>query len=424
MTDLSVHWKVVPFGSLAAFKNGVNYSKANFGKGIKIINVKDFQDYSLAKFDNLDEINPEGIVREKDLLQERDILFVRSNGNRDLIGRTLYVAEVSQRITHSAFTIRARLTAEGTLPRFYAHLLRSDAIRQSLSAFGGGTNISNLNQQILYQLSVPFPPIQIQSKIVAILSAYDDLIENNLRRIQILEELAQNIYHEWFGKFRFPGHENVKMGDSALGMIPEGWIITPIGEKFTAILGGTPSRTKSEYWINGTIPWINSSKVNELRIITPTELITEEALNHSSTKLMPKRTTVIAITGATLGQVSLLEIEACANQSVVGIIDSSKIYSEYIYLKIKEIILGLTNKASGGAQQHINKDIVNNFCILLPPEQLVILFNEVCRPLFDLVTNNLHQNHYLRETRDLLLPKLISGEIDVSELDIKIRETG
>jgi len=134
---------------------------------------------------------------------------------------------------------------------------------------------------------------------------------------------------------------------------------------------------------------------------------------------MPRRTTLLAITGATLGQVSLLEIEACANQSVVGIIDSSGVYSEYLYLKTKETIGELVKHASGGAQQHINKEVVNQFEILLAPEPLIGRFNEVCRPFFDLLANKIRQSANLRRTRDLLLPKLISGALDVSKQDIE-----
>ena len=118
------------------------------------------------------------------------------------------------------------------------------------------------------------------------------------------------------------------------------------------------------YWIDGTVPWINSSMVNKLRIIGHSELITKEALERSSTKLMPKRTTVLAITGATLGQVSLIEREVCANQSVVGVYDQNRIYNEFIYMQITNIIKRIINRAGGGAQQHINKAIVNSIKII------------------------------------------------------------
>ena len=186
-------WETVALGNLAEFRNGINYNKDNFGRGIKVINVKDFQDYSIASFEDLDEVNPSGVIKEKDLLKAGDIIFVRSNGNRELIGRSLFIKDIQESVTHSAFTIKLRFTSNGVLPRFYAYLFRSSLMRQTLSAHGNGTNISNLNQGILSNLQVPLPPLPTQHKIVSILSAYDDLIENNTRRIEILEEMARSL---------------------------------------------------------------------------------------------------------------------------------------------------------------------------------------------------------------------------------------
>lgn len=282
--------------------------------------------------------------------------------------------------------------------------------------------MTSLNQDIVRRIPLILPHIQIQNKIAAILSAYDDLIENNTRRIKILEEMAQAIYREWFVHFRFPGHEGLRMVESELGLIPEGWTISKVGNKFKTVLGGTPSRVKPEYWENGFIPWINSGKVNELRIIIPTEYISQLGYNHSSTKMMPKRTTLIAITGATLGQVSLLEIEACGNQSIVGIYDPEELYSEYLYLNFSSNISSIIQHASGGAQQHINKEIINDVKIIIPPKILINQFSSFEKPLFDLIEILYWKNENLRQTRDLLLPKLISGNLDVSELDIMIPE--
>jgi type I restriction enzyme S subunit len=200
--------------------------------------------------------------------------------------------------------------------------------------------------------------------------------------------------------------------------VPIGWRIEPIGRAFRTVLGGTPSRAETKYWKYGDIPWINSSKVNEVRIIDETEFITRLGLENSSAKLMPKRTTVIAITGATLGQVSLLEIEACANQSVVGVFDEEGRYPEYIFLAIKHNIEDIISRASGGAQQHINKEVINAYPIIIPPKTIVDNFNEFVRPIFDLVRALALKNSVLRQARDLLLPRLISGELDLSDLDI------
>lgn len=253
-----------------------------------------------------------------------------------------------------------------------------------------------------------------QRRIASILSAYDDLIENNTRRIAILEEMARRIYEEWFVHFRFPSHENVRLVESELALVPEGWSVGNIGSRFMTVLGGTPSRTNAAFWEGGTIPWINSGKVNELRILEPSEHITELALAKSATKMMPAGTTVLAITGATLGQVSMLGAEACANQSVVGIYEPTGVWRDFVFWFFKTNIGSIIQHASGGAQQHINKDIVNAAPILMPEMGVLKQFNSVIAPMSELVIGLLRKNINLRTTRDLLLPKLISGELDVS----------
>ena len=300
--------------------------------------------------------------------------------------------------------------------RYIYYLLKTKINYIKILAGGAATPI--VNKSTFSNIQLDIPNKYIQKIITSILSTYDNLIENNTRRIQILEEMAQRIYKEWFVDFKYPGHENDKSVDSELGMIPEGWAVIEISEKFKTVLGGTPSRKNENYWINGTVPWINSSMVNELRVIDHSELITEEALKKSSTKLMPIRTTVLAITGATLGQVSLLEEEVCANQSVVGVYDENKTFNEFIYLTLTHIIKRIINRAGGGAQQHINKEIVNSVKIFCPMHNVVGSFNKIIIPIFDEIKNMLLKNQNLRQTRDLLLPKLISGKIDVSDLDI------
>jgi type I restriction enzyme S subunit len=277
-----------------------------------------------------------------------------------------------------------------------------------------GTTQDNLSVDKLLTFEFLVPSAQRQREIASILSAYDDLIENNTRRIAILEEMARRIYEEWFVRFRFPGHEGVRMVESELGLVPEGWRLSRVGALFTTVLGGTPSRVRQDFWEDGVVPWVNSGKVNELRILEPSERITELALARSATKLMPAGTTVLAITGATLGQVSMLGTEMCANQSVVGVLPPGAVWREFLFWSFKTHIGRIIQRASGGAQQHINKDIVNDTMLIIPPEDLLHSFNEAAGPVNDLVLSLARRNLKLRQTRDLLLPKLISGELDVS----------
>ena len=283
-----------------------------------------------------------------------------------------------------------------------------DILKKDCQQISQGTAQDNLSWKKLSTILFPCPPIEVQNRIVDILSRYDSLIENYQKQIKLLEEAAQRLYKEWFVDFRFPGHENTKIVDG----VPEGWAFYRIDNVFKTVLGGTPSRAKSNYW-GGNIPWINSGEINKLRIINPSEMITKEGYDNSATKLMPIHTTILAITGATLGQVSYTEIETCANQSVVGIIDESKQMNEYLYLNISNNILSIVNKATGGAQQHINKDIVNAYPFLLPSKDVLDRFKKLVAPMFRQVKNNLIQIESLIEARDRLLPKLMSGEIEV-----------
>ena len=287
------------------------------------------------------------------------------------------------------------------MPIKYIYYLLSQL---NLSMLNTDAAVPGLNRAVALSQNVNFSTNEAeQRKITKFLSNYDDLIENNNRRIKILEEMAQKIYKEWFVDFKFPRHETTTFKDSPLGKIPNDWEVKKIGKEYKTYLGGTPSRNEIKYW-NGDIPWLNSGKTNELRITEASEYITKAGLEKSSTKLMPKFTTVLAITGATLGQVSMLGDEMCANQSVVGVYSNTN--QEFIFYLLKDKIKKLIQNASGGAQQHINKDIVNDFTNILKPINLEIF-------------NLLHKNRVLKQTRDTLLPRLISGEINVENMEVQ-----
>jgi len=223
-----------------------------------------------------------------------------------------------------------------------------------------------------------------------------------------LEQLCDIIYKMFFVNFRYFNNH-----------IPSSFKEVKIKDVVKCELGGTPSRSKEEYW-GGNISWINSSKINEFRIITASETITEEGLTSSSTKLLPKKTTVLAITGATLGQVSLLEIDSCANQSVIGVLENDKIPYEYIYPMIKNKINELLTKQTGAAQQHINKDNVESLQILIPDKENMNEYKKLTKSLYERISKNCFEKEYLIKLRDTLLPKLMSGEIDVSYINFDL----
>ena len=272
-----------------------------------------------------------------------------------------------------------------------------------------GLSIQTLSKQV-----IRLPSISYQREISTVLKSLDDKIELNRRINDNLEQQAQALFKSWFVDFE-PFKEG-KFVDSELGRIPEGWRVERLGSVCKCLLGGTPSRNKEEYW-NGKIAWINSGEINEFRITKPSEYITQEELKKSATKLLPKKTTVLAITGATLGQVSLLEIDSCANQSVIGLLENEDIFHEYIYPLIKNRIDDLCSHMTGGAQQHINKNNVEQLEILVPPKKILVEYKQIATPIYSLISNICFESQKISKLRDSLLPRLMSGELKLDKIN-------
>ena len=289
---------------------------------------------------------------------------------------------------------------------FLYYILANDEFFAYSMATSKGTKMPRGDKTSIMQYEVPVMDIELQRRIASILKSIDEKIELNNAINNNLEQQAQAIFKAWFIDFEPFGRE-----------LPNDWKHTKLGTSCNCVLGGTPSRNKSEYW-NGTIPWINSGEVNKFRIIKPSETITNLGLEKSATKLLPAKTTVLAITGATLGQVSLLEIDACANQSVVGIIPNDNLPYEYIYPLIKQNIAELISHQTGGAQQHINKQNVENLDIVIPPYTYLAKYQNTVCSIYEMIAKNCFENESLSSIRDNLLPKLMSGELDVSDIDL------
>jgi type I restriction enzyme S subunit len=416
-------WEAVRLGEIAEFRNGLNFTKSNFGTGLKVIGVRDFQDYSVPRYESLDEINPAGIAYEDSLLRNNDILFVRSNGNRDLIGRSLFITALAENVSHSGFTIRLRFPSTKIFPRFYAYLFRTSAVRQTLSAYGGGTNINNLNQKILAELQIPLPPLIVQEKIAAILSAYDDLIENNLRRIKMLEETAQTIYREWFVKFRFPGHQKVKMVNSPLGKIPEGWKIGNIDDLVNICSGFA---FKSSTFVDiAKYKLITIKNVKDGAFVDESDSQIEEIPRSMPDHCFLHSGDILLSLTGNVGRACLVFGQNfLMNQRVAKLVPRKVTNRSFIYFMFREADLQkkLEMISTGVAQQNLSPILMGKMKILIPPEDILDGFSSIGEPMCEGIISLCLRNRNLRQTRDLLLPKLISGELDVSELDITIPE--
>lgn len=393
-----MEWKKVKLGDITIGGKGfygigapaVDFNPLKYTY-LRITDINDDGTINYAGLKSVDD--PEAY---KYILKPNDIVFARTGATT---GRTYFYLPQDGTFVYAGFLIKFSIDPKKANPRLLKYITHSQEYYDWVRSFDTGGTRGNINAKTFADMPLCLPDRATQDKIVAVLSSLDDKIENNNRINANLEAQAQAVFKSWFVDFEPFG-----------GVLPEDWEETTIGEICKCYLGGTPSRAKAEYW-NGEIPWINSGEVNKYRILEGSEYITELGLQKSATKLLPRKTTVLAITGATLGQVSLLEIEACANQSVIGIVQNEKVPYEFIYPLILNDIEQIMLHQTGGAQQHINKDNVESHKLILPTDEVMAKYKAIQAPLFETIANNCFESQRLAALRDTLLPKLMKGEI-------------
>ena len=315
---------------------------------------------------------------------------------------------------------------KGNDPLFAYYFLKA----LDFDRFNSGSAQPSLNRNFIYPIPIRVPKPIEQKAIAAVLGALDDKIELNRRMNATLEAMARALFQSWFVDFdpvraKLDGRQPVGMDeatatlfperleDSTLGQIPKGWNVGKIQDCCVQIQnGGTPRRNEPRFWDGGNIPWLASGEVRQ-SIITATEsFITEEGLAESSAKWVPAFSTVVALYGATAGQVSFTSSRLTTNQAVCALIPK-KDFAFFNYFTMREATAELENKAVGSAQQNISKGIVEETKVVLPPPALVERFAVTAMPLFERWISNLHQSRILATLRDTLLPKLLSGELTI-----------
>lgn len=274
-----------------------------------------------------------------------------------------------------------------------------------------GATIKHLTKQDLAKLEVDFPSLSTQKRIAEILSNYDDLIDNNNRRISLLEEAVHLLYREWFVRLRFPGHEEVAIVDG----VPEGWERVTIEDLYRTSSGGTPSRKKAEYFDGGSIPWIKTQELNDSWILDTEEKITEAGLKNSSAKLFPSKTFIVAMYGATIGKFCILSSEFTTNQACCALLkkDNLPFGHEYLFGYFLSERTAIISRGQGSAQPNISQQVIKSLEIFKPSLNVIESYNSIVEPWLAIMLNLQRQNQKLKEARDALLPRLMSGTINV-----------
>ena len=400
-------WRQVTLGDIASLSNGSNFTKKAFGSGLKILGVRDFGDRTSPEWEAMDEVDPTALSSNRQLLAEGDLVFVRSNGNPALVGRSMLITQ-GPTATHSAFTIKARPDTDLVAPRFLGYQMRY-AHRAGLMRAANGTNITNLSQAVLSRVPVLLPSRDTQLQVQTILGSIDDLIENNRRRVEVLEEMARSIYREWFVHFRYPSHETVPLVDSPRGPIPEGWSVTSLGQAADITMGQSP---KSEFY-------------NDEGIGSPFHQgVTGFGANFPSTRKWcsaPGRSArdgdILVSVRAPVGRLNVADVEMTIGRGL-GALRAKDGRQGLLLGHMRQVFAEEDSMGGGTIYKAIGKQEFSGIILLVAPTELSERAESLLADNLGLIKTLTYENRRLTAMRDLLLPRLVTGQIDVSTLDL------
>ena len=426
-------FKYVKLGDLAEFRNGLNFSKSSTGSNVKIIGVTDFKSYLTPDYSELEEITIDGELKEEDYVQNGDIIFVRSNGNKDLVGRSLYIDRDS-RTSFSGFCIRLRFTSSEVLPKYFAFYTKSGHFKKSISKGSLGTNINNLNQGILSDVLVPLPSVKRQKTVIKILESITYKISLNNKINAELEAMAKLIYDYWFVQFDFPisAATAASMGQPELEgkpykasggpmvynkqlkrEIPEGWEDGVLGDLLTNISINIEPQDFPD------LPYLPIDKL-------PTEKLyyqEYEDRNQAQSSLIKFNEDDIL-----LGAMRVYFHRVCnaiedgiSRSTMISLRAKESHLKNYALFTLnrKEAILYATKHSTGTSIPYAKwSNSLEKYRICIPKDELVInRFNNLIDPILDKFKVLAKENQKLSELRDWLLPMLMNGQVSIKEAE-------
>ena len=412
-------WKSMRLGECFNIKHGWAFKGKFFAKEGKFILLTP------------GNFNPDGGIKHKGdkekyyagdfptdfLLKFGDFLVVMTDLTQDapILGSPAFVKENDKFLHNQRLGKIVDLDQTEMDRSFLYYLFNFPSVRNQIKASATGATVKHTAPDRIYNVAVDLPPLPTQRKIAAVLSAYDDLIENNTRRIKILEEMASAIYREWFVKFRFPGHEQVPMVESELGLIPQGWEVGELGD-----LAESVRRNIKQSDINQETPYLGLEHLPR-KSIALSNWDSVDSIN--SAKLAFKKGEILfGKIRPYFHKVGVAPLDGiCSSDTIVIRPKRNECFATTLsYVSSEHFIEYATITSQGTKMPRADWKVLVKYPVIIPPEQITQRFSSFVRDVVDQIQNLIFQNRNLRQTRDLLLPKLISGEIDVSELDIDI----
>lgn len=414
--------KLTPLGKVANVVSGYAFKSESFSDDgvpvIKIANIKNGQvvfGQGEKEFLSHDFLQTTG---KKFHVVKGDVLVSLTGSHitqpNSVVGRVArYTETFTSLLNQRAGKLVIRAEVDADLGFLY-YLLSTRVAREEIAMLAhGAANQANVSPKDIEKLKFYFPPNKDQQKIAAVLSAYDDLIENNKRRIALLEKMAEEIYREWFVRLRFPGHGLVKVVKG----VPEGWEQKPSSDVLDVLSGGTPKTDIPAYW-DGQIPFFTPKDAADNFYVLNTEKnTTENGLRTCNSRLYQKNTIFITARG-TVGKLVLTNREMAMNQSCYALLPKSGKDIYFYFLTIKTALSYIKGVSKSGVFDNIIVDTFKVVPLLMPSDGLINQFNEMIGPIFQQTSALLQTNENLTATRDRLLPRLISGKLSVENLDI------
>ncbi|MBL8041473.1 MAG: restriction endonuclease subunit S [Nitrospira sp.] len=416
-------WKNRKLGDLLKIKHGYAFKGEFFSDegNFVLLTPGNFREEGGLKLKGEKEKYYAGEIPEDFVLRKGDLLVAMTDltQNAPILGSPAFVPESGRFLHNQRLGKVTNIRHDEVVPEFLFYLLNTTAVRGQIKGSASGATVRHTSPARMYDVSVNIPPLPVQRRIAGILSAYDDLIENNQRRIKILEEMARSLYREWFVHFRFPGHDKIKMVSSRLGPIPQGWKIVRVDDVCELVTDGSHSSPKS---IKQGLPMASSKDMHEwglnlegCRYISRQDF---DQLVRNGCK--PKKNDVlITKDGANyLKHIFVVrEEQELVLLSSIAILRPNEMINPHLLtaiLSAQENKDRLKNYVTGAAIPRIILSDFKRFTIVLPSEEVQGAWAKIGEPITQLCWRLVEQTANLQRTRDLLLPRLLSGQIPLS----------
>ncbi|MBQ7820343.1 MAG: restriction endonuclease subunit S [Bacteroidales bacterium] len=380
------------------------------GGSIYFINGNNLENGHIVIKDNTKRVSYEESLKHQKPLSERTILVsingtignvAKYNGEPCILGKSACYFNVNEDVDLD----------------FIYYVVANNNFKDTITRLATGTTIKNVSLKTMREYSFMMPPIETQKRVSSILKSLDDKIEVNRRINEQLEELAGALFKSWFVDFEpFKDGEFV---DCELGMIPKGWKVGTLSDIGEVVGGATPSKSKSAYYTDNGISWITPKdlSINKDKFISKGEIdITELGYSKCSAKIMP-RGSVLFSSRAPIGYIAIAKNELCTNQGFKSVVPQLA-GTAFIYYYLKNNVSNIESMASGSTFKEASGALMKSLNVIVPPSNILQDFEEKVCSIFDKQESLEEEIHHLTTLRDTLLPKLMSGEIDVNEVKI------